>query len=291
MRGIAFLLLFLSSLPFIFITPFNGVLVWYVFSLGNFHTLTWGFLDDLYYAYIIAILTCVSWGFSRTEEKRLPLTPLVVLTLLFSLWMTITSFFALAPPEAVWPAWIFVHKILFMCLVGYALTTTRERVSWLIWAVVLSVGFWGVKGTISFVLHGGGGGGIHGADGGITADNNAFGLALVMLLPLVFYQWQMAENRYLRGGVMIMGVLIIFAAIFTYSRGGMLGLCAMGAVFWLKSRAKLASGLIIVVVGLLTYELVPEQWFDRMSTIQNYGDDPSAMGRLYYWQIALRIAE
>src|SRR5439155_24356447 len=97
MRGIFFLLIFLSSLPLIFVSPFYGVLIWYAFSLGNFHTLTWGYLDSLNYAYIIVILTGVSWMFSPTEKKQLPFTPLVILTLLFSCWMTITSCLALAP--------------------------------------------------------------------------------------------------------------------------------------------------------------------------------------------------
>src|ERR1700730_11250275 len=147
MRGIIFFLIFLSSLQLIFVSPFYGVLIWYVFSLGNFHTLTWGVLGNLYYAYIIAILTCISWAISPIEQKRLPLTPLVVLTLLFSLWMTITSCFALAPAEDVWDRWVFVQKMLFMCLVGYALTTTRERINQLIWVVVLSIGVWGMKGA------------------------------------------------------------------------------------------------------------------------------------------------
>jgi hypothetical protein len=98
MRGYAFLAVFLWSLTLIFKTPFNGVLVWYAFSFGNFHTLIWDFsLATLPYAYVIAILTVVSLLFSRTEKKKLPLTPQVVLTILFSLWITITSFFALAP--------------------------------------------------------------------------------------------------------------------------------------------------------------------------------------------------
>src|SRR5215471_11621447 len=90
MRGFVFFLLFLSSLPFVFVSPFNGVLLWYVFSLGNFHRLTWGFFSNLPYAYIIAIVTCISWAISR-EKKQVPLTPLVVLTLLFAVWITITS--------------------------------------------------------------------------------------------------------------------------------------------------------------------------------------------------------
>jgi len=128
MRGLGFFLAFVACLPFIFVSPFTGVLVWYVFSLGNFHTLIWGGpFASLNYAYVIAILTSLAWLFSRTEPKRLPLTPLVILTLSFSLWITFTSAFALAPADDVWNKWITVQKILFMCLVGYALTTTRER--------------------------------------------------------------------------------------------------------------------------------------------------------------------
>jgi putative inorganic carbon (hco3(-)) transporter len=291
MRGLIFFVIFLSSLPLIFVSPFYGVLIWYVFSLGDFHTLTWGFLDNLYYAYIIAALTCISWIASPTEKKHLPLTPLVILTLLFSLWMTITSWFALAPDDAVWDRWVFVHKILFMCLVGYALTTTRERVNQLIWVVVLAIGVWGVKGTISVILHGGASSGIRGPDGGVMSDNNAFGLALVMMLPLLFYQWHNAANRHLRRGLMVMGFLVCLAVIFTYSRGALVGICAMGAVFWLRSRAKLATGALILVVGLSVYSFAPQHWFDRMATIQNYEGEASAMSRIEIWKISLRIAE
>jgi probable O-glycosylation ligase (exosortase A-associated) len=291
MRGIFFLLIFIASLPFIFVSPFYGVLIWYVFSMGNFHTLTWGFLSDLYYAYIIALLTCISWVTSPTERRQLPLTPVVVLTLLFSAWMTITSCFALAPAEDVWDRWVFVHKILFMGLIGYALTTTRKRVDQLVWVVVLAVGIWGVKGSISVFLHGGTTMGIHGPEGGVAAANNEFGIALIMTLPLLFYHWHTAANRYLRWGLMVMGFLISLAVIFTFSRGALIGLCAMGAVFWLRSRAKIATGALILVVGLSVYSFAPQQWFDRMATIETYEQDSSAMGRIDFWKISLRIAE
>jgi putative inorganic carbon (hco3(-)) transporter len=287
MRGLIFLLIFLASLPLIFVSPFYGVLIWYIFSLGDFHTITWGMFEDLHYAYIIAILTCISWAISRSEPKKLPLTPLSTLTLLFSVWITITSFFALGPSEDVWRQWELVQKILLMCLVGYALTTTRERVDQLVWVVVLAIGIWGVKGTISVALHGGVGyPGIHGPDNGVMADNNEFGIALIMILPLLFYQWHIAINPNIRRGLMVMGFLISMAIIFTYSRGAFLGLSAMGAVFWLRSRAKLATALLVFAVALVVYSFVPEAWFDRMATIS----DPENP-RIWIWQVCLRIAE
>jgi probable O-glycosylation ligase (exosortase A-associated) len=292
MRAALFLIIFLTGLILTFVSPFYGVLLWYGFSLGNFHTLAWGALDNLYLAYIIAILIGVSWLLSRSEQKRLPMTPLVVLTLVFSLWMTITSYFALAPVEFVWERWVAVHKVLLMCLVGYALTTTRQRVDQLIWVVVFAVGFWGVKGSLSFLLHGGDAiSGIHGPEAGVAADNNQLGIALIMILPLVFYQWHIATNRHLRNGLMAMGFLISLAIIFTYSRGALLGLVGMGAVFWLRSRAKIATGILIIVVGLFVYTFVPQYWFDRMATIETYDADPSASGRIDFWKISLRVAE
>jgi probable O-glycosylation ligase (exosortase A-associated) len=295
MRGVVFFLVFTASLPLIFVSPFNGVLIWYVFSLGNFHTLVYGVFSDLYYAYIIAILTGVSWLFSHTDKKRLPLTPPVILTLIFSLWMTITSIFALAPEADVWAKWTFVQKVLFMALVGYALTTTRERVTQLIWVIVLSIGFWGVKGAIGGLLHGGAR--IQGPPGGAISDNNDFGLALIMVLPLLLYLWHFARNRWLRHGLILMGFLITVAAILTYSRGAFVGLCVMALILMIRSRAKLLTGILIIAVVSFIYNFAPEDadhgggWFSRMGTIENYEQDGSAAGRIYLWKVALQIAE
>jgi probable O-glycosylation ligase (exosortase A-associated) len=297
MRGLLLFTLFVSSLWFVFKSPFNGALLWYVFSLGNFQTITWGFFSEIRYAYIIAIVTCLSWVISK-EPKKLPLTPLAVLTLVFAVWITITSVAAVtaAGPASqsfvadVWMMWSRVEKVLFMCLVGYALTTTRERVNQMIWVVVLSIGVWGVKGAIWELFHGGSSR-LYGPNGTDIGDNNDFGLALIIIVPLVFYQWQQATNRRLRHGLMAMGFLVSLAVLFTYSRGALVGLCAMGAVFLLRTRAKLATGLMIICFGLFAYSFAPAEWFGRMETIQTYEQDSSAESRIYMWKISLRVAE
>ena len=289
MRGLFFFMVFISSLPLIFVSPFNGVLIWYIFSLGNFHTLIWGGpFANLNYAYIIAILTCLAWAFSRSEKKQVPITPLVIATMLFAIWMTITSCFALAPDSLVWSKWLETEKILFMCLVGYALTTTRDRLNQLIWAVVLALGVWGVKGTIMSLLHGGSM--IHGPDQGRNADNNHFAVCLILIIPLLLYRWQLAANRRLRWGLMAMTGLVTLAIAFTYSRGGLLGLCAAGTLFWLRSRAKLPAVLVALAIGLCIYAFAPKAWFNRMETIETYQEDASANARLNIWAASLRIA-
>jgi putative inorganic carbon (HCO3(-)) transporter len=289
MRGLVFFLAFVASLPLIFVSPFYGVIIWYVFSLGNFHTMVFGPFATLNYAYIIAILTCLSWVISRKEKVHLPVTLLVVLTLVFAFWITFTSWFALAPDEGVWTKWSTVEKILFMCLVGYALSTTRERVDQLIWAVVLTLGLWGVKGAISGILSGGGK--IHGPDQGALSDNNDFGLGLILILPLLFYHWHFATNKYIRQGLLLMSFLVSMAVILTYSRGALIGVCAMGSVFWLRSRAKFVTGFLIVAIAASVYAFAPSAWFERMGTIESFDADGSAMSRIHLWKVSLRIAE
>lgn len=289
MRGLLLFVVFVASVPLIFVSPFYGVLMWYVFSIGNLPAFTYGFFAGLNYAYVIAICTFASWLLFSSEKKAIPLTTVVVLTLLFSIWMTITSLFALAPSELVWDKWIIVHKILLMALVGYALTTTPARVSQLVWAVVLSLGFWGVRGAIIGALTGGASK-LYGPGNSAIGDNNDFGLALVMILPLIFYKWQLAESRWLRHALLCLGAMVTVSVVLTYSRGALLGLGAMAAVLLVRSRARVRIALVIITLGSLVWNFAPQAWFERMNTIETYDQDASANSRLYIWKVALQIA-
>jgi probable O-glycosylation ligase (exosortase A-associated) len=125
----------------------------------------------------------------------------------------------------------------------------------------------------------------------MLSDNNDFGLGLILILPLLLYQWHLVTNRHFRRGLLLMAFLVTLAVFFTYSRGALVGVCAMGAVFWLRSRAKFTTGLLIAALALSVYSFAPERWFARMGTIETYQADGSAMSRLWLWQISLRIAE
>ena len=49
---------------------------------------------------------------------------------------------------------------------------------------------------------------------------------------------------------------------------------------WLKSRRKLPGALFLLMLAPLTFQFMPEKWFDRMETIQDYANDGSAQGRI-----------
>jgi putative inorganic carbon (HCO3(-)) transporter len=87
-----------------------GALLFTWVSLMNPHRLTYGFAYTFPFAAIMAGVTMVSL-FTSKEPKRLPITPLTGMLMVFAAWMSFTSFFALEP-SLVWLEWSRVMKTL-----------------------------------------------------------------------------------------------------------------------------------------------------------------------------------
>jgi probable O-glycosylation ligase (exosortase A-associated) len=86
-------------------------------------------------------------------------------------------------------------------------------------------------------------------------------------------------------------VLVLAAIVGTYSRGGLIAMAAMLGFLWLKSRARLATGLIglFLVTGTLLF--MPPKYFERISTINNVQEDTSFQGRIDAWVVAWGVAQ
>jgi probable O-glycosylation ligase (exosortase A-associated) len=61
--------------------------------------------------------------------------------------------------------------------------------------------------------------------------------------------------------------------------------------FWLKSRTKVATAFMLVMLVPVAWQFMPEAWHARMDTIQTYEEDPSAMGRINAWKMAFNLAQ
>ncbi|HQR12760.1 MAG TPA: putative O-glycosylation ligase, exosortase A system-associated, partial [Casimicrobiaceae bacterium] len=186
MRDFLVTAIVLASLPVIvFWRPYVGALMWVWISMMNPHRLTYGFAFEFPFAMIIAIATLVGLLFAN-QRKNLPMTPITGLMIVFVAWMSITSLFALQPLDPVYGVWSQVMKTQLMLFVTMMLIRGRKQIDQLIWAIVISVGFFGVKGGIWTVLTGGVDR-VWGPPGTFIEGNNELGLALAMLIPLMYY--------------------------------------------------------------------------------------------------------
>lgn len=288
MRDLLVTLLVFGSLPFIFKRPPFGVVMWIWISVMNPHSQGWGFARSFPFAAVIAA-TIVGAMVLHKDKYRLPAHPVTWVFLIFMGWMSVTSLFSIHGVEVVTQQWIKVYKIFGMTAVVMMLVRTRQEIEWLVWTVVVSLGFYGVKGGI-FTLRSGGNFRVWGPEGTFIDGNNEVALALVIVIPLMYYLIGNVRPRWAKGALVASMLLCALASLGSYSRGAALAIVAMTTVLWLKSRNKLPLGVLLAMAVPLMVLLMPSQWHERIDTINTYQEDTSAMGRINAWRMAFNLA-
>jgi probable O-glycosylation ligase (exosortase A-associated) len=287
MRDIALALFIFGMLPYILVRPYVGLLIWSWLGYMNPHRLCYGFAVNFPWVQLVAIVTLLGWLFSK-ERKSIPWTATSVLLILLMLWTVLTTFFAVVPVSA-WDQWLRFAKILVMVFATLVLVNSRERMHWLVWMMVVSLGFYGVKGGLSTILHGGANH-VWGPADSFIADNNALALALCMVLPLMRYLQLHSSWKFVRAGLGISMLLTGVAVLGTYSRGGLIALAVVLGALFLKSRGRLAVLLIVVAVGFAAYHLMPPQWTQRMGTLHDATQTDSGETRIQSYKFAVNVA-
>jgi probable O-glycosylation ligase (exosortase A-associated) len=288
MRDVALFGFVLGLIPFILYRPYLGVLAYIWLSVMNPHRLTWGYAYDFSFALIIGATTLVGALLTR-RRGTVPLNSLSIALGLFMLWTSITTIVALYPEES-YEKWVVTAKTLFIVLMIPVLIQTREHFRLLIWVIVISLAYYGIKGGV-FVLATGGAFRVWGPAGSYIEDNNALAVGLVIIVPMMRYLQLTSPHKAVRWMLLAMMLLCAVAVFGTYSRGALLAVTAMGAFLWLKGRHKLAFIVIAIISLPFVLSYMPEQWYRRMETIGTYELDSSASMRLNSWGTMLNIAK
>lgn len=287
MRDILVTLIVFASLPYILKHPAWGGVMWIWISVMNPHTQGWGFAREFPFAALIACVTLAAILVSK-EKSRFPLSPVSAAMLAFVGWMTVSTVFAIHFDDSI-PQLIKVYKIFGMTFVLLMLTRTKREIMHLIWAIVISLGFYGVKGGI-FTLRSGGSYRIWGPEGTFIDGNNEIALAIVVLIPLIYFLHSQTANKWARIGFLASMFLCALAALASYSRGAALAIGFMGAFLWLRSHNRLTFGLLLAFAVPLMLMTMPSAWFDRINSINDYKEDGSAMGRINAWHMTFNLA-
>jgi putative inorganic carbon (hco3(-)) transporter len=288
MRDLVVTLIVFGSLPLILKRPYIGILMWVWISVMNPHRQSWGFAASFPFAAIIAAVTLLSL-LSTKESKNLPLTSVTCVLLAFIFWINVSTFFALHPDQ-VYGQWNRVMKIMGMTIVALMILKTKKHIQLFICVLVFSLAFYGVKGGV-FTILSGGRYRVWGPDGTFIGGNNEIALALIMVIPLIHYLQGLTSKRWVRHALAGAMVLCALAALGSYSRGALLAIAAMGGFLWLKSNKKFVLGLLMVLTIPVLVMFMPQQWEERMNTINTYQEDSSAMGRINAWWMAFNLAK
>ncbi len=282
--------------------PFNALLlyVWY----GVFHPEAWVFFNitayrpSLFIGALVVIRSVLA-GVLPTLGH-----PLAVLMLLFGMSAVFSQIGAF-DHDIAWVGLDQLLRLIVVVLFAISLLSTPRRI--VIYTAVLagSLAFHTAKAGLGSLL----GGGVRFAEGlgGTFNDNNSYALGAVLILPLLIAAGQNMPSRWLRLGFYAAVPLTAFTVVSLFSRGALLALGTTLACFALLQRRKLAWGTLIACsVGLaLLFAPIPEGYFERIQTIPGVsavkeidasqgGDEnveTSAAGRLYFWRVAMDMAQ
>jgi probable O-glycosylation ligase (exosortase A-associated) len=267
--------------------PYVGVLLWSWFTLQQPHQEAYGFVQSAPLNLIIAVATLGAWLLTR--ERKIPPTGFIFwMFVIFFVWTTFNSFFAFDPAWS-WPYWDRAWKTLLLGAVIAAMATSRIRLYTLVWIIVISLFYYGVKGGL-FTIVTGGLYRVVGPQASIIGDNNQLAVALLMVLPFANYlRCQVADKRI--AWVLLAGIaLTVISIVGSYSRGAFVGLAALGVFTLFRARNRFVYLTVAGVLLLFFVNFMPEHFFHRMDTIATATQDKSFEGRLYAWRVAFRYA-
>lgn len=127
---------------------------------------------------------------------------------------------------------------------------------------------------------------------GPTGDRNELAMMIVMALPFLFVLAMTAKRtmaRLLALGAIAPCALVI---VFSLSRGGFLGLAAVGLYVLFRLHHKkwlIALAIVGVIAGL---SMVPPEFYERIGTVKTAAKtDASSRGRINAWHAAVAMAQ
>jgi probable O-glycosylation ligase (exosortase A-associated) len=209
--------------------------------------------------------------------------------LLFAFLLQTVISTALSPSTAdLWPFWIEFAKIIVVSYLIFVLVNTEERLRLTMIVIGLSLSFEGGKQGWAQLVRNPGVSNTN--EWPMLGDNNGVAIGMLMLMAMLVALAQTAPRSLQKGLAWFLGVGVMFRAIFTYSRGGFLAATALALQYAARSKHKISSVLVIVALAWAISAVMPQHYWDRISTVRTAAGTTEA-SRIGYWWIGLDMAQ
>ncbi|AOF84600.1 O-Antigen ligase family protein [Hydrogenophaga sp. RAC07] len=288
MRDIFFLAFFLWTLPLALSSGLVAFLLWTWADLVVINNYVYGFMSAIKYVQLYALVTFLVVLLQYHKKiSAYKLNAMIGLMLILLLHGAVSAVLAYPGLERNWEIFGNLAKIIVMCALMPLVLKNRESINLYVLCVVTAIGFHGLLDGLKMVASAG----AHNVTGiGKFGDNNHYALILLMVMPLAIYLARYFESLYLRWASFGLFMLMLLAVVGTNSRGALIA--AMAGLLWFTLIGKKKIKLLLFGLSLcfVVFIAAPDDWFSRMSTIQEAQEDSSFMGRVAAWKLATAIA-
>ena len=288
MRDLAFSFILAALSAISLVNPFAGLLSWAWISFALPASSLWGFATLIPANLIIAITTIIGWLLSARSFALRGDRTLTLLWLLACI-IALSTAFSLAHDVSLPKFREYMINFAFMGMILICLTT-KIRIDAFVWMMVLCIGYYAFKGGIAFLISGGAYR-FEGPAGTSISNNNHLAVAFLLAIPLMNYLRIHAAQKLIRNGLMGLMILSILAVLCTQSRGGFIGLLALGGSFWWMSGRRMSHLFAVIAIVGLAGALASERLVSRLQTIEiAHLQDTSFLGRVVSWQMHFETA-
>lgn len=236
--------------------------------------------------------------FAFDTKKNLRIGGIQMLMILFTIWFTLTSSWALINDSQVWEKWDSAWKsVLFAGVFMPMVLATRRRIEAVLCLLVLAIGLVTMSGGLKTAL---GGGGydtltlIVDANKGIYESStiSTVGMAIV---PLLLYLYRnsplVGRTRISLLAVLFLIACSVLVAIGVEARTGVVTGGTLALLLFLRSRRKAILAAGAVAAALVAIPFLPQTFVERAATITKPDEDTSAGARLAVWRWTLGFVE
>ncbi len=292
MRDIYFIIVFLFLVYFAVKRPFLalGLCVWSALFFPN--AWLYGFASVIRYNFAFFALAAVSLVFYKSSEKnRNSLGVVAICVVVFFLWTVLTSLFNNAYPPIVYDILSRFSKVILVSVLLMFVLKKLLHIEFILYMVVLSVGFYSFIEGLKYVASGGGHG-ISGLPGHSLGDRNELSVAFAMTIPIIVYLLKYPLTGLFSEKMAMLSFLFFLVAsiIGTDSRGGFIALMFVYGYTLMKSQNRMFLIFASLVGASVIYSYIPDDWFRRMDTIESADNDLSFMGRVVAWKLSYIMA-
>ncbi|CAK0774654.1 putative O-glycosylation ligase, exosortase A system-associated [Azospirillaceae bacterium] len=253
------------------------------------HQETYSFAQSIPFNLVISVVTIIML-ISKKELRKIPKNTVSYCMMFLLVWTSITTMNAYDVDWS-YKIWDMTTKSFVFMFLIMASAYNKVRIHSLVWIMVASLGFFGVKGGL-FTIITAGTFKVVGSANTMLFDNNSCALALVLTLPLVNYLRIQSKLRLIRIAMAGVMVLQIVSVIGSYSRGGMVSLAFMVGLLWWSSKNKVTMAVLGVAILGVGLSMMPDSFWERMNSVHDAaaGKDESFQGRVNAWYVAVYYA-
>lgn len=268
--------------------PQIGLLGWLWISIMNPHKESFGFITSMPVLDGLAAFTILGCIINWKDRAEAEFLPVLKVLLAFYIWCTLTTIFAVHPGAA-WIRWEEFSKTLLLTMLMLRFMNKKHWIVAACGVFVLAMSFTALKGGL-FTVVTGGAHRVWGPPNAVWGSNNGVSLAMVMLIPLALGMSKVFERRLFQMAPLFVALCAFLAVLGTQSRGGLVGLLAMGGAMVLRSKKKFLAIVLVPVVLATGFVFMPQSWHNRMATILTPTEEGSANTRLIQWKYAIDIS-